>query len=56
MFSHKKDIGYFFKGMFPRAISEVATFKMCNFPSGKFPKVRLGPLRRRRLNLGPERT
>ena len=25
---------------------------MCNFPNGNFPKVRLGPLRRRRLHLG----
>ena len=26
---------------------------MCNFPSGNFPKVRLGPLRRCRLQWGP---
>jgi len=29
---------------------------MCNFPSGKFPKVRLGPLRRCRLQWGPSAT
>ena len=42
---------------FPRttsqvSISQVATSQMCNFPRGKFQKVRLGPLRRRRLQWG----
>ena len=42
-------VRYYPKGIFPRAtsqvtISQVATSQMCNFP-----KVRLGPLRRRRL-------
>ena len=40
-------------GIFPRATNQVTTFQMCNFPSGKFPKVRLGLLRRRRLQCGP---
>ena len=31
------------------AISQVTTFQMCNIPSGNFPKVRLGTLRRRKL-------
>ena len=34
-------------------ISQAATSLKCNFPSGNFPKVRLGPLRRRRLEWGP---
>ena len=47
-------VRYFRKGIFPRATSkvtifQVATSKMCNFPSGNFPKVRLSILRRRRL-------
>ena len=29
--------------------------QVCNFPSGNFQKVRLGPLRRRRLQWGAER-
>ena len=49
---------YFPKGIFPRAtsqvtISQVVTSQMCNFPSGNFSKVRLGPLRRRWLQRGP---
>jgi len=40
-------------GTFPKDFSQVATFQMFNFPSGNFPKVRLGPLRRRRLQWGP---
>ena len=31
---------------------QVATSQVCNFPSGNFPKVRLGPLRRCRLQWG----
>jgi len=31
----------------------VATSQMCKFPSGNFPKIRLGFLLRRRLQLGP---
>ena len=34
-------------------ISQVATAQMCNFPSGNFPKVRIGLLRRCRLQWGP---
>ena len=50
-------VRYFPKDIFPRAtsqvtISQVATSQMCNSPSGNFPKVRLGPLRRRALRLG----
>ena len=33
-------------------ISQVATSRMCNFPSDNFPKVRLDPLRHRRLQWG----
>ena len=45
-------------GSFPKAFSQVknsqvATFQMFNFSSGNFPKVRLGPLRPRRLQWGP---
>ena len=29
-------------GTFPKAFSQVATSQGCNFPSGNFPKVRLG--------------
>ena len=29
-------------GFFPKNFSQVATFKMCNFPSGSFPKDKLG--------------
>ena len=41
-------------GTFPKAFSQVtifqvATSQMCNFRSGNFLKVRLGPMRRRRL-------
>ena len=48
---------YFPKGIFPRAtsqvrISQVVTSQMCNVPSGNFPKVGLGHLRRRRLQWG----
>ena len=44
--------------IFPRATSQVtasqlATSQLCNFPSGNFLKVRLGPLRRCRLQKGP---
>ena len=42
-------------GNFPRVFFQVATYQMCNFPSGNFPKVRLGPLRRHRLQWGAER-
>ena len=50
-------VRYFPKGIFPRAnffmtISQVATTQVFNFPSGNFPKDRLGPLRRRRLQWG----
>ena len=43
---------------FPKATSQMtssleATSQMCNSPSGNFPKVRLCPLRRRRLQWGP---
>ena len=38
---------------FPKAFSSYATSKMCNFPGGNFPKVKFGPLRRRRVSLGP---
>ena len=43
----------FSSGSSSREFSQVATSQMCNFPSGNFPKVRLGPLRRRRLQWGP---
>ena len=51
-------VRYFLKGIFPRVTSQVAIFQvvtsqMCNFSSGNFPKVRLGPLRRSRLQQGP---
>ena len=36
-------------GTFPRAASQVANFKMCNFPSENFQKVKLDLFRRRRL-------
>ena len=39
---------YFPNGIFPEATSQ-----MCNFPSGNFQEVRLGPLRRRKLQWGP---
>ena len=50
-------VRYLPKGIFPKAtfqvrISQEATSQMCNFPSGNFPKVRLGPLRRSRLQWG----
>ena len=35
--------------LFQVTISQVATSQMYNFPSDNFPQVRLGPLRRRRL-------
>jgi len=46
------------KGIFPRETSQVmipqmATSQTCNFQNGNFPKVRLGPPRRRRLQWGP---
>ena len=46
------------KDNFPSAtfqvtISQVAIIQMCNFPNGNFPKVRLGPLRRHRLQWWP---
>ena len=41
------------KGVFPRAIPLMIISQMCNFPSGNFPKVRLGPLRRRALQWEP---
>ena len=49
---------YFPRDIIPRAtsqltISQVATPLMFKFPSGHFPKVKLGPLRRRMLQLGP---
>ena len=58
---HRSTIGgvrYFPKCIFLRAnsqvsISQVETSKMCNFPCGNFPLVRLGPLSRSRLHLGP---
>ena len=40
-------------GTFPKEFSQMATFQMCNFPIGHFPKVRLGPLRHHRLQWGP---
>ena len=48
-------VRYFPKGISQVTISQVATTQMCNFQSGNFPKVRLGPLRRRRLQwrVGP---
>ena len=46
-------VRYFPKNIFPTGTSQVATYQMCNFPSGNFPKVRLGSLRRRRLQWGP---
>ena len=36
-----------------RILSFIQEFPSDNFPSGNFPKVRLGPLRRRRLQWGP---
>ena len=30
--------------IFLKTTSQVSTFQMCNFPSGNFTKVRLGPL------------
>ena len=50
-------VRYFPKGIFLSAtsqvsISQVTTSQMWNFPSGNFPKVRLGPLRRRRPQWG----
>ena len=36
-------------------IFQVSTSQMCNFPSGNFPKVRLGPLRRNMLQWGTGR-
>ena len=42
------DLSWMVLGTFTRTTSQ-----MCNFPSGNFPKVRLGPLRSRRLQLGP---
>ena len=53
-----KCVRYFPKDIYPRAtsevtISQVAASQMCNFPSGNFPKVRLGPLRRSRLQCEP---
>ena len=45
-----KDI--FPKGNFQTTISQVATSQLYNLPSGIFPKVRLGRLRRRRLHWG----
>ena len=50
------NISFYFKkmfGTFPKAFSLKATSQECNFPSGNFPKVMLGPLRRRRLHRGP---
>ena len=54
----KKGVRYFNKGIFPIAtsqvtISQVATSQMCNLPGGNIQKVRLGPIRRRRLQWGP---
>ena len=37
---------------FPKAFPK-GDFPISNFPSGNFPKVRLGPLKRRRLQCGP---
>ena len=53
-----KCVRYFPKDIYLRATSEVTIFhvaasQMCNFPSGNFPKVRLGPLRRSRLQCEP---
>ena len=50
-------VRYFSKGISPRATSQVtifqvATSQMCNFPSDNFPKVWLGPLRRRSRQWG----
>ena len=38
--------------IFPRATFQVPTSQMFNFPSVNFPKVRIGPLRRCRLQWG----
>ena len=43
-----------YQKLFPKAFFE-GDFLIDNFPSGNFPKVRLGPLRRRRLQWGVER-
>ena len=45
-------VGYFPKGIFPRATSQVATSQMIKIPRGNFPSVSLGPLRRHRLQQG----
>ena len=45
-------VGYFPKGIFASATSQVGTSQMFNFPSSNFLKVMLGPLRRRRLQRG----
>jgi len=49
---HSFGVRYFPKGIFPRTTSQVTIFQICNFPSGNFLKVRLGLLRRRRLQWG----
>jgi len=38
-------VEYFLKGIFQRALSQVATSQMCSLRSGNFPNVRLGLLR-----------
>ena len=42
-------LGTFLKATSKVLNSQVATSQMCNFPSVIFPKVKLGPLMRRRL-------
>ena len=37
------------------SISQMETSQMCNFPSGNFPKVMLGPMRHHRLQWGAKR-
>ena len=61
LWSIANGVRYFPEGIFPKAtpkyvtVSPVVTFQLCNFQSGNFPKVRLGPLRRRRMQWGAER-
>ena len=50
LISSTQDI--FPKAIFQGTIYQVATSQVCNFLSGNLPKVRLGPLRRRRLQWG----
>ena len=46
----------FLLGQLPKLqLPKCAISQMCNFPRGNFPKVRLGPLRRRRLQWEAER-